>query len=125
MDRHAGFKRRSDTRLAWRVERIGDQLNRPDRSDGDSGQVPVLLEKAEGAGVTADCFEHITTAQISSFISGQMFKRGLAPKTANRFRDTCSALFGWAMSQRDVGIPQRTDVAKERSERLPLPLSSL
>ena len=36
--------------------------------------------------IEADCFEHITTAQIAAFISGQVASRGLAPKTANRYR---------------------------------------
>jgi hypothetical protein len=56
--------------------------------------------RRKGPVIEADSFEQITTAQIAAFISGQMASRGLAPKTANRFRDTCSALFGWAMSQR-------------------------
>jgi hypothetical protein len=47
-------------------------------------------------------FEAITTAQISAFIAGRMASRGLAPKTGNRIRDTLSALFSWAMTQRGI-----------------------
>lgn len=33
--------------------------------------------------IEAACFEHITTADISAFVSAQMQSRGLAPKTAS------------------------------------------
>jgi hypothetical protein len=56
--------------------------------------------------IEAACFEEISTAQIATFISAQMASRGLAPKTANRFRDTSSALFTWAMTQHGVRMPQ-------------------
>ena len=56
--------------------------------------------------IEAGCFEQITTAQLAAFISGQMASRGLAPKTANRFRDTASALFSWAMTQHGVRMPE-------------------
>lgn len=54
--------------------------------------------------IEAASFEAITTAQISTFIAGRMASRGLAPKTGNRIRDTLSALFSWAMSQRGVRL---------------------
>ena len=37
--------------------------------------------------IEANSFEQITTADIAGFISGQVKSRGLAPKTANRYRD--------------------------------------
>ena len=49
--------------------------------------------------------EQVTTAQISSFISAQVQTRGLAPKTANRYREILSALFNWAVTQRGVRMP--------------------
>jgi integrase len=49
--------------------------------------------------------ELVTTTQISSFISDQVQTRGLAPKTANRYREILSALFNWAMTQRGVRMP--------------------
>jgi integrase len=49
--------------------------------------------------------EQITTAEISTFISAQVQSRGLAPKTANRYREILSALFNWAMTQRGVRMP--------------------
>jgi integrase len=49
--------------------------------------------------------EQVTTAQISSFVSTQVQSRGLAPKTANRYREILSTLFNWAMTQRGVRMP--------------------
>jgi hypothetical protein len=49
--------------------------------------------------------EQVTTAQISTFIRTQVQTRGLAPKTANRYREILSAFFNWAMTQRGVRMP--------------------
>jgi len=70
---------------------------RPPRPGQDRRRRPVAIE--------ADCFEHITTAQISAFISGQVQSRGLAPKTANRYREILHRLFGWAMSEAGIRMP--------------------
>jgi integrase len=73
--------------------------------------------------IEADSLEQIATAQIAAFISGQMASRGLAPKTANRFRDTCSALFGWAMSQRGLRLPHdRNPAAAVAKYKEPAPV---
>src|SRR5207302_3135008 len=37
--------------------------------------------------IEASFFEQITTADIAAFVSGQVKSRGLAPKTANRYRE--------------------------------------
>ena len=50
-------------------------------------------------------FEQITTAQISTFISGRTQSRGLAPKTANRYREILVRLFNWAADQRGLTLP--------------------
>lgn len=55
--------------------------------------------------IEAACFEQITTAQVAAFISGQMACRGLAPKTANRYREILTRLFNWAMTQHGVKMP--------------------
>lgn len=55
--------------------------------------------------IEADCFEAITTAQIVEFVSGQVTRRGLAPKTANRYREILTRLFNWAMEQKGVRLP--------------------
>jgi integrase len=56
--------------------------------------------------IDAACFEQITTAQVASFISGQVTNRGLAPKTANRYREILTRLFNWAMTQHGVKMPE-------------------
>jgi integrase len=55
--------------------------------------------------ISAQSFEQITTADISEFITGQVQSRGLAPKTANRYREILCRLFNWAMEQRAVRMP--------------------
>jgi integrase len=55
--------------------------------------------------IEADYFERITTAQVAAFISGQVANRGLAPKTANRYREILTRLFNWAMSQHGIKMP--------------------
>jgi integrase len=63
--------------------------------------------------IEAPCFEQITTAQVSEFISGQVQSRGLAPKTANRYREILCRLFNWAMNERGVRLPtDKNPVAK-------------
>jgi hypothetical protein len=47
-------------------------------------------------------FKQITNASIVAFISAQVQSRGLAPKTANRYREILCRLFNWAMEQRGV-----------------------
>lgn len=72
--------------------------------------------------IEAPCFERITTAQVAAFISGQVASRGLAPKTANRYREILTRLFNWAMTQYGVKMPEdKNPVAKvERyQERAP------
>lgn len=56
--------------------------------------------------IEANSFEQITTADISAFIAGRMASRGLAPKTANRYREILMRLFGWAMEQRGIRMPR-------------------
>ncbi len=55
--------------------------------------------------IEAGYFEEITTAQVSKFISEQVQIRGLAPKTANRYREVLHTLFNWAMKERGIRMP--------------------
>lgn len=57
------------------------------------------------ATIEADCFEAITTADLATFITAHTRSRGLAPKTANRYREIIVRLFNWAMQQRGVRMP--------------------
>ncbi|MGC8561424.1 MAG: tyrosine-type recombinase/integrase [Phycisphaerae bacterium] len=63
----------------------------------DRRRKPIVIE--------ASSFEQITTAQIAAFISGQFQGRGLAPKTANRYREILVRLFNWTMQQGGVHLP--------------------
>jgi integrase len=58
--------------------------------------------RRKGIVIEADCFEQITTANIVGFISGRKISRGLAPKTANRYREILVRLFNWAMTQQGI-----------------------
>jgi len=49
--------------------------------------------------------EQLTTAAISGFISDRVLRRGIAPKTANRYREILMRLVSWATSQRCVRMP--------------------
>jgi len=69
---------------------------RPPKPGQDRRHVPQRIE--------APSFEQITTADIATFISGQVRSRGLAPKTANRYREILVRLFNWATEQRGIRI---------------------
>ncbi len=55
--------------------------------------------------IEADGLEAVRTADITAFISAQVARRGLAPKTANRYREILMRLFNWAMEQKNVRMP--------------------
>ncbi|MDB5325411.1 MAG: integrase [Phycisphaerales bacterium] len=67
------------------------------------GAVQDLRRRA--AVIEAASFEQIETAHVSAFISGQVQRRGLAPKTANRYREILCRLFNWAMDEGGVRMP--------------------
>lgn len=94
------------------------ELNRKRRLLPDAKQDrrvrPVVIEAID--------FESITSAQISTFIGGHVRQRGLAPKTANRYREILVRLFNWAQKEGGVRIPsgQNPAAAVERyRERAP------
>jgi integrase len=63
--------------------------------------------------IEAACFEQIDTAHVSAFITGQVQRRGLAPKTANRYREILCRLFNWAMDEGGIRMPaDKNPVAK-------------
>jgi integrase len=57
------------------------------------------------APMEAACFEQITTPQISDFIARMVRGKGLAPKTANRYREIMNRLFNWAMGEGRIRMP--------------------
>jgi len=70
---------------------------RPPLPGEDRRKKPKLIE--------ASFFERITTSKVSGFISSQKTTRGLAPKTANRYREILTRLFNWAMEERGIRMP--------------------
>lgn len=50
-------------------------------------------------------FEDITTADVADFIGAQVRSRGLAPKTANRYREILCRLVNWSMEQAGIRMP--------------------
>ncbi|HML73897.1 MAG TPA: tyrosine-type recombinase/integrase [Anaerohalosphaeraceae bacterium] len=63
--------------------------------------------------IEAACIEDITTADITEFITAQVRSRGLAPKTANRYREILHRFFSWATKQAGVKMPGNTNPAAE------------
>jgi integrase len=55
--------------------------------------------------IEANHFEEITTAAVATFVTTHTRRRGLAPKTANRYREILVRLFNWAMTQQGVRMP--------------------
>ena len=55
--------------------------------------------------IEAPDFESVTTAQVSAFLSGHVRRRGLAPKTANRYREILVRLYNWAQKEAGVRMP--------------------
>ncbi len=49
--------------------------------------------------------EQINTSMVSSFIASLVQARGLAPKTANRYREILCRLVNWSMDERGVKMP--------------------
>ena len=79
---------------------------RPLRPDQDHRQRVPRIE--------APYFEAITTPDVSTFVTAHVRRRGLAPKTANRYREIIVRLFNWAMQQRGIRMP---DGSKSRRRR--------
>lgn len=55
--------------------------------------------------VGAIFFEEITTSMISDTIAQHVRVKGLAPKTANRYREVACKVFNWAMDEGRVRLP--------------------
>ncbi len=55
--------------------------------------------------IPAAFFEEITTAMISDMIAQHVRVKGLAPKTANRYREVVCKVFNWAIEQGRIRMP--------------------
>jgi hypothetical protein len=70
---------------------------KPGKGSGDRRRRERVIE--------ANCFEEITTGQVGDFITARVRERGLAPKTANRYREILCRLFNWAVRTGRVTMP--------------------
>ncbi len=69
--------------------------------------------------IIAACFEEVTTARISEFIADRVLSNGLAPKTANRYREILCRLYNWAMVEGGVKMPNdKNPASKVRKYKL-------
>ena len=91
-----------------------DMENSPERKAREAGKP---LPPKKGPRIEADCLENITTADIAAFLTAQVRARGLAPKTANRYREIICRLFNWAMKQRGVKTPDNLNPAAQVERR--------
>jgi integrase len=55
--------------------------------------------------LTANVLEDLATADVSRFLAAQVQQRGLAPKTANRYREVLHTLVNWAVRERGIRMP--------------------
>ncbi|MFN0243471.1 MAG: tyrosine-type recombinase/integrase [Planctomycetota bacterium] len=63
--------------------------------------------------IAATHVEEITTPHVSDFLSAQVRTKGLAPKTANRYREVIGKLIAWAMKSGRVRMPlDRNPIAR-------------
>lgn len=76
--------------------RVGKVVRKQSRVDGRS--------RRDERPIEAKAFEQVTTAQIADFIAGKVRTRGLAPKTANRYREILHRLFNWAIDEGRVRL---------------------
>ncbi|MGP1310733.1 MAG: tyrosine-type recombinase/integrase [Phycisphaerales bacterium] len=58
-------------------------------------------------------FEQITTAQVADTIEDRVRGRGLAPKTANRYREVATKVFNWAIDTGTVRMPMDKNPASK------------
>jgi integrase len=74
--------------------------------------------------IEVNFFEQITTFDIANFIASQVRSKGLAPKTANRYREILTRLYNWAMEQYGIRMPENKNPAakveryKERAQSI-------
>lgn len=60
--------------------------------------------------------EDITTADIANFIGAHVRSRGLAPKTANRYREILHTFFSWAIREQGVKMPRNENPVSKVSK---------
>jgi len=81
-----------------------EQISEKGKKRPSCKRIPVLQ---------ANYFEQLTTADIAQLISAQVRAKGLAPKTANRFREILTRLFNWSMQQYGIRTPDNINPASK------------
>lgn len=82
------------------------------RISGPAMPQPCIRQRSDRP-IEAAAFEQVTTTQIADFIAERVRSRGLAPKTANRYREVIHRLYSWAMNEQGIRLPlDRNPVAK-------------
>jgi len=72
--------------------------------------------------IGASHVEEITPSAISEFLAAQMRAKGLAPKTANRYREVIGKLLNWAIKSGWVRLPlDRNPITRVERYREPAP----
>ncbi len=80
---------------------VCDDLKTPDgRSRGRMKRKFTLLPPLQ-----VEFLEDIKKSSVADFIAARVSQRGIAPKTANRYREILVRLINWAMAERDVVMP--------------------
>jgi integrase len=94
---------------------------RPKRRRNGTPQENVDMRRREST-IQAVYLEHITVAQVSSFVRDRVQRYGLQAKTANRYREVLRRLFSWSMEEGGVRMPGNINPAgkmKRYKERAP------
>lgn len=59
----------------------------------------------KASAITVPYIEQVTTADLSAWLQAHVASRGLAAKTANRYREILTRLYNWAMKERGIQMP--------------------
>lgn len=103
-------------------EGLKNTSRKPDSKPVKRKDKPGQDRRRKAPVIEAECFERITTTQVAAMISGHVANRGLAPRTANRFREILLRLFNWASTNFGVKMPHdKNPVARvpRHKERAP------
>ncbi len=87
-------------------------INNRRRATHDKKKKPSKKKTSDNI-ISARYIEDVSTVQIANFISDKVRSKGLAPKTANRYREIICRLFNWAMTEGGVRMPNDKNPASK------------
>ena len=84
---------------------------------------PGLDRRFRMSTIDVSHLEEITTTDVANFIGNHVRSRGLAPKTANRYREVVHTFFSWAMQEQGVRMPEqgqtiRRELTLKKADRI-------